>query len=47
MKKFQNAKINNNLMYYSEKCLENMNKGMTLSISIHDNKQITIVYYKL
>lgn len=46
MKKYQNAKINDNLKYYSEKCLKYMKKGMTLSISIENNEMITIVYYK-
>lgn len=46
LQRYENAKINETLQYYAMKCLENMNTGMTLSISIHDNKQITITYWK-
>ena len=46
LKRFENAKINETLQYYAMKCLENMETGMTLSITIHDNEQIVITYWK-
>ena len=46
LKQLENAKIDQNLIWRAEQCLELMKTGMTLSIAIHDNEQITITYWK-
>lgn len=46
LKQYDNAKIDEHLLWRVEQCLELMKTGMTLSIRIGDNKQISITYYK-